>query len=184
MLTPRPRPTRASHTVRVVESRPQPGRNATGTRTSTSRRPGRSAPADHDRGSSAIELVLVTPLMILLVFGLIQAGLVWNARHVVDAAAQHGAREARTATALTAAISTATVPDGTLNPASDEQLRASTLAFLRQIGGRGLADPAVSVRRDGSFVTVTVTGTTLGVLPGTRVRVSSSSRTPLEGFRP
>ena len=121
--------------------------------------------------------------MILLVFGLIQAGLVWNARHVVNAAAQHGAREARTATALTAAITT-TVPDTASSDATDEQLRASTLAFLRQTGGRGLADPAVSVRRDGSFITVTVSGTTLGVLPGTRVRVSAASRTPLEGFRP
>jgi Flp pilus assembly protein TadG len=124
--------------------------------------------------------VLVTPLMILLVFGLIQAGLVWNARHVVNSAAQHGAREARTATALAPAISSATE----LDDATQEQLQRSTLSFLRQTGGRGLTDPTVTVGRDGSFVTVTVSGTTLGVLPGTRVRVSAASRTPLEGFRP
>jgi Flp pilus assembly protein TadG len=143
------------------------------------RKVGRSTP-EAERGSSAIELVLVTPLMILLVFGLIQAGLVWNARHVVSSAAQHGAREARTATALAPAISSTAELDG----ATQEQLQRSTLSFLRQTGGRGLTDATVTVRRDGSFVTVTVSGTTLGVLPGTRVRVSAASRTPLEGFRP
>ena len=142
-----------------------------------------------EEGSSAIELVLVTPILIALVFGVIQAGLVWNARHTVGSAAQHGARLARTATALDPAITTAAVHDststsGSADTATDEQVRASTLAFLRQTGGRGLQDPTVLIRHDGAFVTVTVSGTTLGVLPGTHVRVSGTSRTPLEGYRP
>lgn len=141
----------------------------------------RCAASGQDRGSSAIELVLVTPVLIALVFGLIQTELVWNARHTVSAAAQHGAREARSATALTPSISTTAVA---ADPAGDAQVRTSTLSYLRQIGGRGLQHPAVAIRHDGSFVVVTVSGTALGVLPGTTVRVSSSSRTPLEGFRP
>jgi Flp pilus assembly protein TadG len=139
-----------------------------------------------DRGSSAIELVLLTPLLIALVFGLIQTALVWNARHTVLSAAQHGARLARTATALSPAI-TPTSSDSSTggSTAADETVRLSTLAFLRQTGGAGLHNPSVTIQHDGSFVIVTVTATTLGVLPGaTQLQVSASSRTPSEGFRP
>jgi Flp pilus assembly protein TadG len=122
--------------------------------------------------------VLLTPVLIALVFGLVQTALVWNARHTVTAAAQHGARLARTATALQPSITAA------VYASSDEAVRASTLAYLRQTGGAGLEDPTVTVAHDGSYVLVTVTGTTLGVLPGTTARVSGSSRTPVEGFRP
>jgi Flp pilus assembly protein TadG len=121
--------------------------------------------------------VLVTPVLIALVFALIQTALLWNARHTLAAAAQQGARHARTAAALLP-ISTAATPD------ADGQLRASTLAYLEQIGGRSLNDPTVTVDRAGEFVTVTVSATTLGLLPGTSIRLSSSSRTPVEGFRP
>lgn len=135
-----------------------------------------------DGGSSAIELVLLTPVLLALVFALIQTALVWNARHTVTAAAQHGARLARAATALAPAIqpaATSGLPTG-----SEVQIEQSTLHFLQQTGGQALRDPTVTIRRDGQFVTVTVTGTSIGVLPGTTIRVSGSSRTPVEGFRP
>jgi Flp pilus assembly protein TadG len=141
---------------------------------------GQTVGASNDRGSSAIELVLITPVLIALVFGLIQTAIVWNARHTVSAAAQHGARTARTSTALTPAVTAASTND----PAADEQVRTSTLAYLRQTGGQGLQEPTVAIRHDGTFVVVSVSGTALGLLPGTTVRVSSSSRTPVEGFRP
>ena len=141
-----------------------------------------TSPRQHadESGSSAIELVLVTPVLIALVFALIQTGLVWNARHTVGAAAQHGARIARTSTALQPQLAANSTP----TTDTEERIEASTLTYLRQIGGAGLARPRVAVDFDGDFVTVTVTGYSLGVLPGTTVRVSASSRTPLEGFRP
>lgn len=132
-----------------------------------------------DGGSAALELVLLTPVLIALVFALIQTALVWNARHLVGAAAQHGARLARTAVALH--------PVGTAAPAGaaqDSAVRDSTLQFLAQTGGKALRDPTVQIQRAGGYVTVTVTGTSIGVLPGTSVTVSSRSRTPEEGFRP
>lgn len=134
-----------------------------------------------DDGSSAIELVLLTPALIALVFALVQTTLVWNAQHTVGAAAQHGARLARAGTALAPALSS----DGsnTLTAGSDAHVVQSTLRFLQQTGGQGLQHPTVSIRRDGQYVTVTVTGTSIGALPGTSVRVSGSSRTPIEGFR-
>ena len=140
----------------------------------------RRAGDPRDRGSSAIELVLITPVLIALVFGLIQTALVWNARHTVSAAAQHGARAARTSTALVPVVTNASSNDPTL----DAQVRASTLSYLRQIGGQSLQNPTVAISHDGTFVVVTVSGTTLGLLPGTTVRVSSTSRTPVEGYRP
>src|SRR5687767_8085023 len=112
-----------------------------------------------EAGSSALELVLLTPVLIALVFGLVQTALVWNAQHTVGAAAQHGARQARTATALHAGLT----PDTGSTAVSDEQVRNSTLQYLRQIGGAGLAEPSVTVQHDGDYVTVTVSGTTLGV---------------------
>lgn len=164
----------------------------------TSPRHNRSCSALHtstrdDRGSSAIELVLITPVLIALVFGLIQTALVWNAHHTVGSAAQHGARVARTATALAPDINASTnltsspgqdTGGDTSQYASEAEIRSSTLAFLKQTGGAALRNPTVTISRVGSYVTVTVSGTTVGVLPGTSVNVSGSSRTPLEGFRP
>jgi Flp pilus assembly protein TadG len=132
-----------------------------------------------ERGSSALELVLVTPVLIALVFGIIQTGLVWNARHVAGAAAQHGARLARTATALQP-VSTGSAASA----AQDAAVVSSTLLFLRQTGGGGLREPTVTITRELGYVTVTVSATTLGVLPDSTVRVVARSRTPLEGFRP
>jgi Flp pilus assembly protein TadG len=131
-----------------------------------------------DQGSSALELVLLTPALIALVFAIVQAALLWNAKHTVAVAAQQGARLARTVGALQPSV-TAAVPAG-----NDSTVQASTLRFLRQTGGSSLAHPTVTVRRDGEYVTVTVSGTSVGVLPGTTMRVSGSSRTPVEGFRP
>jgi Flp pilus assembly protein TadG len=141
---------------------------------------GRRRAARNDLGSSAVELVLITPVLIALVFGIVQTALVWNARHTVSAAAQHGARTARTSTALEPVVTVASSG----NPAVDDEIRTSTLSYLQRIGGSALDDPTVAIRHDGTFVIVTVSGTTTGVLPGTSVRVSSSSRTPVEGYRP
>jgi Flp pilus assembly protein TadG len=134
-----------------------------------------------DEGSSALELVLLTPALIALVFTLVQTALVWNAKHTVGAAAQQGARLARTATATLPVIPTS---GAGASAETDEQIRSATLRYLQQTGGRALHNPTVTIRRDGQYVTVTVAGTTVGVLPGTTARVSGSSRTPAEGFRP
>ena len=137
------------------------------------RRPSRRG----ERGSAALELVLLTPLLIALIFGLVQAGLLWTAQHLTTTAAQHGARLARTAVALQP-LDAATPED------ADEAVRTSTLNYLRHIGGRGLRHATVRVSRTAEEVTVTVTATTAGVLPGTDATVTGTSRTPVEGFRP
>jgi hypothetical protein len=50
---------------------------------------------DRESGATAIEFVVFTPLLFLLMFGSVQIGLALFARHVAVSAAQEGARTAR-----------------------------------------------------------------------------------------
>lgn len=50
---------------------------------------------DGECGATAIEFVVLTPLLFLLMFGSVQIGLALFARHVAISAAQQGARTAR-----------------------------------------------------------------------------------------
>jgi Flp pilus assembly protein TadG len=131
-------------------------------------------PVEHrhrDAGSSAIELVLLTPLLIVIIFGLVQAALVWHAQHVVVAAAQQGARIARTDPGAGAATDPATV-------------RAETISYLHQLGADLIGQPTVSITRTPGWVTVTVTGHAVSLLPGATLTVHAVSRGPVEAFQP
>lgn len=130
-----------------------------------------------DRGSAAIELVLITPVLIALVFGVMQAALLWHARHLATAAAQQGARLARAATATSPTV------NEQVSAGIDAAIAAATVSYLQQLSGSLLADARVSVLRSPGFVTVTVTGLAPNVLPFSTIRVQSSSRSPVEGFR-
>lgn len=46
------------------------------------------------RGSVTIEMVIIFPALLLMVFGAVQGGLYYHARNSAITAAQHGAREA------------------------------------------------------------------------------------------
>jgi hypothetical protein len=58
------------------------------------RRPERDGGA-RESGATAVEFVVLTPLLFLLMFGSVQVGLALFARHVAISAAQEGARKAR-----------------------------------------------------------------------------------------
>ena len=125
--------------------------------------------SERERGSSAIELVLVTPVLVALVFAVVQAALLWNAQHVAVAAAQQGARLARTA-----------VQSGQ----TDAQVRAATVAYLHSLGASVTETPTVAVRHVGGWVTVTVTARAVSLIPGATLTVHGSSRGPVESFTP
>jgi Flp pilus assembly protein TadG len=118
-------------------------------------------------GSSAIELVLLTPVLIALVFAVVQAALLWHAHHVAVAAAQQGARLARAA-----------------EGADPAMVRAATVDYLHSLGADLLGAPTVTVTRAGGWATVTVTGRAVSLLPGATLRISAVSRGPIEAFRP
>jgi Flp pilus assembly protein TadG len=126
-----------------------------------------------DAGSSAIELVLLTPLLIVIIFGLVQAALLWHAQHVVAAAAQQGARFARADAESGAGAAT--------DPAT---VRTETISYLHQLGADLVGQPVVSITRSPGWVTVTVTGHAVSLLPGGTLTVHATSRGPVEAFQP
>ncbi len=82
-----------------------------------------------ERGAAATELAIVMPLLLLLVLASVHLGLWFHARHLVNAAAQEGARAAR-ATGATDA---------------DGYARADQM--LDELGPESVTDPDVAVTR-------------------------------------
>jgi len=117
-----------------------------------------------ERGSASAELVVATPLLLLLILAVIQFALWQHAMHVADAAAQQGLAAAR-------------VENGT---EATGQTEAD--AVLRQLGV--LSDPHVAANRTVDTTTVAVTGEAPSVLPFFRLPVRAVASGPSERFRP
>lgn len=119
-----------------------------------------------ERGSAAIETALVTPLVVLLVLGLIQFGLWYHAQSVVIAAAQEAAAQASAEAGTT------------------EAAQARAAQVLQGISG--LADhPVVVVEPLGADrVAVTVRSQLRGIVPGLdHVGIQARSVSRLERVR-
>ena len=124
---------------------------------------GRAVARHHERGSAAVQLVVLMPALFTLMFLGMQAAMIYHGRTVAIAAAQEGARSAAAQNAGTGA----------------GQDAAS--AFVASAGGEGvLRGVSVSSSRAAAVVTVIVTGTTLSVVPGWTPRISQSASAPLE----
>lgn len=120
------------------------------------------------RGQSGIattEAVLVTPVLLLLVMLVIQFGLWFHAQHVAQAAAEEGARAARSAS----------------GSASAGQERSE--AFLDQAGPTIITDQVVTASRTADIVTVQVHGRSLNVVPGIALPINATATSPVERFR-
>ncbi|MHB8533256.1 MAG: TadE/TadG family type IV pilus assembly protein [Solirubrobacteraceae bacterium] len=110
-------------------------------------RPSRTAMLRAQRGSVSTELVVVTPVLLLLVMVVVQFALWEHAQHIAEAAAQRGAETAR------------------VEHGSDAAGRAMAETAIAQLGGNLLVDATVSISRNGDVVTVDVTGTAEAVVP-------------------
>ncbi len=119
-----------------------------------------------DSGSASTELVIVMPLLLLLVLASVHVGLWFHARHLVNAAAQEGARAARASGATD----------------SDGYGRAQQM--LGDLGSNSVTSPAIVVTRSSGSVTVSVTGQAPPVIPWLAMSVSASSTSPIEEFKP
>lgn len=106
------------------------------------------------------------PLLLLLVLVSVHIGLWFHASHLVNAAAQEGARASRAAGAVD----------------TDGEARAEQM--LAELGPTVIANPTVSVTRDADTVTVTVTGQAPVVVPGLVLDVQATSTSPIEQFTP
>lgn len=118
-----------------------------------------------DRGSAAVELVLLTPLLMVCVLVVVQFALWQHAQHVLLAAAQEGARAAR--------AQGATAVDG----------RARAHDYIEQLGPDLVTAPVVEVDRGVDAVTVRIRGQAVSIVPGLPLMVTATSAGPVERFR-
>jgi Flp pilus assembly protein TadG len=119
-----------------------------------------------EAGAVVTETVIVVPVLLLLITLIFQFALWYHAEHVVQAAAEEGARAAR-------------LEGGT---AADGQARAED--FLAHAGPNIVHDPTVTATRDPDVATVTVTGTAVEVVPGLHLPVRARAAGVVERFRP
>ncbi|RBM21370.1 pilus assembly protein TadG [Streptomyces sp. PT12] len=126
-----------------------------------------------DGGSSAIEFVVLTPVMFFMIFGAVQFALYSFAEQVAKAAAQAGARTARAEADAD--------PDGWRAKAEDKAHQ-----YIEQLGpGMFTARPDVTTARPAEFtVRVEVTGNVPSILPGVDLTVEAASEGPMERFVP
>jgi Flp pilus assembly protein TadG len=117
-------------------------------------------------GSTSLELVVLFPVLLAVIFGLVQGALWFHARNLASAAAQEGVRVVR--------VETGTVDAG----------RARAAGFLADAGGADvLTDPTIEIFADAQRVRVVVAGRSISVLPGVPgLAVEQSAAGPVERF--
>jgi Flp pilus assembly protein TadG len=119
-----------------------------------------------ERGAASTQLVLVTPVLILMVMLIIQFGLWYHGSHVAIAAAQEGARAARL--------------EGGSAAAGEERART----FLRALGQEVVGEAQVVATRGPEVARVEVSGVSVAVVPGFRLPIQAVSEANVERFRP
>ena len=116
-----------------------------------------------ERGSVSIELLILLPALFAVMFLGMQAALAYHARAVAIAAAQEGARAVGAEHGREA--------DGT----------SAANAFIKEAGGADvLTATSATANRTAATATVTVTGFSLSVIPGWKVRITQSAMVPVE----
>ncbi|KQR12382.1 TadE family protein [Cellulomonas sp. Leaf334] len=126
--------------------------------------------ARRDDGASSIELVLYTPILMLVIFLTVQFALTWYGNEVAGAIARETARVVR-------------VGGGT--PASVAEARTHAQEYTDAIGGASFRDLQVQITQpDADTVRVTVSGRALEIVDGFAPRVSATVQGPIESFRP
>jgi Flp pilus assembly protein TadG len=117
-----------------------------------------------ERGDATTEVVLVTPVLLLLIAFVLQFGLWYHASNVAQAAATEGVRAARA--------------DG----GSAQAGKARAEDFLAQTGPSIVNSPEVIATRDTSAARVEVKGHAVMVVPGLRLPIDAVAESPLEEF--
>jgi len=118
-----------------------------------------------ERGEAVTEMVILVPALLLLIMLVVQFGLWYHAQHVVQAAAQEGARAARA------------------EGATPEEGAERASAFLSSVGGEAVQNAEVDAARTGDVVTVRVSARAPAVVPGLRLDVAAAATSPAEEFR-
>ncbi len=117
----------------------------------------------HQRARHVLELVILLPALFAVMFLGMQAALYYHARTVAIAAAQEGARAA-----------------GAEQGASPTASARPTTSSTRPAATTYSPDTSTSANRTATTATVTVSGFSLSVIPGWKVRITQSATVPVE----
>lgn len=117
-----------------------------------------------ERGSVTLELAIVFPMVMVLVFGMVQTGIFFHARNIALAAAQEGARAASVENGSAGAGETAAAQ------------------FATRVGGGMITNVNVNATAArGTSATVVVTCSTFSLVPGVdSFQVRQSASLPVE----
>ena len=107
----------------------------------------RQLSAHADRGATALEIAILAPMLLMLVFGTIQAAVYYNARNVASTAAQSAVRY------------------GGAEQGSAADGDAAARRLLREGAGTSLAGADVRVSRGAVTVTADITARVNSVVP-------------------
>jgi Flp pilus assembly protein TadG len=118
-----------------------------------------------DRGSVSAELVIATPLLLLLLT-IVQFALWSHATHIAQAAAAQGLAAAR--------VQDATAAQGSV----------AARQVLDQLGRGPLTDTRIDAARSSDAVSIRVSGDTSAVIPFLRLPVHAEAAGPVERFMP
>lgn len=116
------------------------------------------------RGAGTVELVIATPLLLLLILLIAQFALYMHATHIAQAAASE-------------ALSAARVSGGSTFAGNTEGQR-----ILAQLGSGPLQGSSVNVQRGSTRASVTITGTATSVIPFMTFTVHAEAVGPVEKF--
>lgn len=118
-----------------------------------------------ERGSSAVELVIIFPVTLLIVLLIVQFGVWYHASDVARAAAQQGVKAA-SAYGATAGAG-----------------QHTAAVVLRENGNSLIRAPSVKPYRDAAVARVTIDGIALSVVPVIHLAIHASATAPVEAFR-
>ena len=119
-------------------------------------------------GAAAVELIIFSPLLLLVVLITVQVALTWYGNEVAIATAREVAREARVSS-----------KEGDHTAAA----KANGVDYARRVGGKALTDITIDVSSTSDQVTVRVSGKSLDVVAGLSPRVKASVTSERETFR-
>lgn len=126
----------------------------------------RQRPPRDDSGFSTLEMVIIFPVTLLIVFGIVQFGIWYHANDIAQAAAQQAVRSA--------SAYGGTQADGT---------REAGQVLTENANGL-IIHTRVACSRNPNTATVTVTGSALQVIPFIPLPVKATATAPVEAFLP
>ena len=118
-----------------------------------------------ERGDAVTEVVLITPVLLVLIGVIINAALWYHGSQVANSAAQEGLRAAKSLHG--------TIQDG----------EKTTQNFVSQLGSSLVINPVVTISRDETTTSVDLKAHSIEIVPGLVFPIHTKVQAPTENFR-